>query len=262
MSASLTVGDLKRTDISSLSELRGQKVCYVPGYYEGFMAKEGRYVTGVQVKTISDCILQLNSGGVDAILYDKPLLDQYAEKGWLGKTSVVSNVILETKYGIAFPEGSDLTSRISAAILALSQMGTFMEDVHLRYLGDVKDKATDAQDEEINWATLIACSSGFAWIVLAKLTKMANKVRRGKYPMRMFKSHGAHKDKEDDHEHEESAVATMHALKQSLDEMRLDLKDMREQVSRNQQELLAKVEQSDGAQLVSREVSRVNKLDL
>jgi len=282
MSSALTVSDLQNLDISSLDELKGQSVCFIPGYYDEYMAKEGASVRARRLNTITDCVASLNAGSVDAILYEKHSLDRYINNGWLGDKFAVTDIILPVDYGVAFEEGSELRNRVSAALLGLTTEGTFMTQIKKKWLGD-GDAGTDdeAADEEVNW-NLVYCVAAFlGWLILANIAKFALAIRtvRGRGRGQTFSASISEAMKEDRWEAWRTPAFNMieRAVKESIGEIRGELKEMKEQqaevsrelkemkeqqaeVSRNQQKLLAEAGEG-GAALVARMAKLENRID-
>lgn len=167
ISSAMTVQNLANLEIRSLNQLEGQKVCFVPGYYEEYLAKEGSSVIGRKASTITECIEQLEAESVDAILYDKPVLERYVYQGRIGSGFAVSNSLMDVGYGVAFPEGSDLTHRMNAGILALLADELFMKKVKQMWLSD--EAPPEEVNVEINWYFLILTCSLLGWLLTMKI---------------------------------------------------------------------------------------------
>jgi ABC-type amino acid transport substrate-binding protein len=166
ISSAMTVQVLAVVDIESLNQLDGQRVCFVPGYYEEYMATEGARVIASKASTIVECVEKLASGSVDAILYDKPALDRYMNLGRIKEGFGVSDLLLNVGYGVAFSEGSDLTHRMSAAILAILDDDLFMTKLRKSWLGETGEE-TQAPEDTVNWYFLVITCSFLGCLILA-----------------------------------------------------------------------------------------------
>ncbi len=67
----------------------------------------------------------LETGEVDAVVFDAPVLQHYASQRGKGRVRVVGLVFQEKNYGIALSEKSELRDRINIALLKLVENGTF-----------------------------------------------------------------------------------------------------------------------------------------
>lgn len=87
----------------------------------------GEGISSQRVKTIEAAYGLLESGQVDAIVYDAPVLQHYARREGKGKVKVVGLTFQKKSYGFAFPVGSELRDRINVALLELIENGTYQE---------------------------------------------------------------------------------------------------------------------------------------
>jgi ABC-type amino acid transport substrate-binding protein len=76
----------------------------------------------------------LESGKVDAVVYDAPVLQHYAAHEGRGKVHVVGLVFWEQNYGIALPPESPLREPINRALLRLIETGQY-RDIHEKWFG-------------------------------------------------------------------------------------------------------------------------------
>lgn len=84
--------------------------------------------------TEEDAFLALESGAVDAVVYDAPVLQHYAAHDGRGKVHVVGLVFWEQNYGIALPPESPLREPINRALLRLIETGQY-RDLHEKWFG-------------------------------------------------------------------------------------------------------------------------------
>ena len=89
-----------------------------------------QHLTSVEVERIDDAYPLLESGQVDAIVFDAPVLLYYAATEGQGAAQVVGPTLKDEYYGIALPTGSPLRKPINEALLELMQDGTYTEIRH------------------------------------------------------------------------------------------------------------------------------------
>jgi ABC-type proline/glycine betaine transport system substrate-binding protein len=84
--------------------------------------------------TEAEAFQALESGTVDAVVYDAPVLQHYAAHEGQGKVHVVGLVFWEQNYGIALPPQSPLREPINRALLRLIETGQYRE-LHQKWFG-------------------------------------------------------------------------------------------------------------------------------
>ena len=132
LSAGETVRQL-RSDINSISDLRGQRVVTVAGTTSADYLR----ASGVPFQTvgvIDDAYTLLLNGQADAIVYDAPVLRYYVATSGNADLNVVGSVFDTEKYGIALPTGSAYRKKIDEAILRLEEDGTYQQ-IYQRWFG-------------------------------------------------------------------------------------------------------------------------------
>lgn len=77
----------------------------------------------------------LQSGGVDAIIGDAPVLEYYAHSNPALPLSVVGPIFHPDKYGFAFRHGDELGHQITLQILAQQETGA-LEALRRKYFGN------------------------------------------------------------------------------------------------------------------------------
>jgi polar amino acid transport system substrate-binding protein len=76
------------------------------------------------VAQISDAYAQLEAGRADAVIYDAPVLNHYANTLGKGKVRMAGVVFKAEPYGIALPHDSPYRKAINRAILEMFTDGT------------------------------------------------------------------------------------------------------------------------------------------
>jgi ABC-type amino acid transport substrate-binding protein len=97
-----------------------------------YLAAQG--IRAVELEDVEKAYHLLETGRVDAIVYDAPVLQHYASKKAKGKVQVVGLIFKEKSYGIALPRKSDLRDRINIALLQLEESGEY-EEVNKKWFG-------------------------------------------------------------------------------------------------------------------------------
>ncbi len=120
-----TVQELHGT-IAGPGDLFGKRVATVEKSTAAqYLAEQG--IPVMIVNDISRAYPLLESGRVDAIVYDAPVLQHYASKAGKGKVKVVGLLFQEQNYGIAMQVKSPYRERINIALLELMENGTYQE---------------------------------------------------------------------------------------------------------------------------------------
>jgi polar amino acid transport system substrate-binding protein len=93
------------------------------------------FVANVQtVPNVVDAYELLDTGKIDAIVYDAPVLQYRAAHAGKGVEKVVGRLFHNEQYGIALPTGSILQEKVNAALLGLRGDGTY-ETLRTKYFG-------------------------------------------------------------------------------------------------------------------------------
>jgi len=123
VTARATVQQLQRS-ITSVDDLPGKQVATVQGSTaDQFLSARGLSHTTVQ--RIEDAYPLLESGHVQAILYDAPVLQHYASTDGAGRVQVVGKIIQPEQYAIALPLDSPYRRAINQTLLQLMADGTY-----------------------------------------------------------------------------------------------------------------------------------------
>lgn len=121
VTASLTAQQIQNT-IQGLDDLRTKKVLTVDGSTsKRFLEEQG--VKAQTVGTINQAYPRLESGEFDAVVYDAPALQYYADHAGKNKVVTVGKLLKRESYAIAFPENSPLRGEFNKALLELQEEG-------------------------------------------------------------------------------------------------------------------------------------------
>ena len=122
-----------RGAISGPQDLFGKKVATVAkSPAADYLSAQG--LTTVKLENIEKACHFLETGRVDAVVYDAPVLQHYAVQKGKGKVEVVGLIFQEQSYGIAFQIDSPYREEINIALLKLVERGIYKE-IHDRWFG-------------------------------------------------------------------------------------------------------------------------------
>jgi polar amino acid transport system substrate-binding protein len=125
ITASVTVEQLTRT-IEGPADLPGKQIATVVGTTSAqYLERENLSYTGVT--SIDEAYALLESGEVEAVVYDAPVLLYYAHHEGRGKVQLAGSIFEDESYGIALPTGSPLREAINNSLLRLKENGTYDE---------------------------------------------------------------------------------------------------------------------------------------
>ncbi len=122
VTAALTVSEL-RSDIRAVDDLYRREVVTV----EATLADSELDRLGVDhrtVSTIDDAFAVLLSADVEAVVYDAPVLEFYANTKGRGSVEVIGPILSSDSYGIALGAGSPLREEINEVLLTFNRDGT------------------------------------------------------------------------------------------------------------------------------------------
>ena len=133
LASQLTVHNIE-SKITGVQDLSGAKVVTVTGSSAaGYLTAHAITFTGVP--TINDAYRQLDSGGVDAIVFDAPVLQHHIKLTRSINEALVGGIFARENYGIALPPGSALRKKINETLLDITEDGTY-DEIYARYFGD------------------------------------------------------------------------------------------------------------------------------
>ena len=113
-------------DIQGVDDLKGKVVATKTGTTSADFVKNNAQAENVKLFPNTDAMfMELISGGADAVVFDSPVIANYMRKVGQGKAKVVGPLYQGQSYGIGFPKGSDLVSRVNEALQTLRDNGTY-----------------------------------------------------------------------------------------------------------------------------------------
>jgi polar amino acid transport system substrate-binding protein len=120
--------------ITGVQDLSGAKVATVTGSSAaGYLSAHALSFTGVP--TINDAYRQLDSGAVDAIVFDAPVLQHHLKLTHTTNDTLVGGIFARENYGIALTTGSPLRKKINETLLDITEDGTY-DQLYSKYFGD------------------------------------------------------------------------------------------------------------------------------
>jgi arginine ABC superfamily ATP binding cassette transporter, binding protein len=123
------------TRYHTFDDLRGQKVGVTIG---STGAEVGATIPEVQLReysTIADAFLDLQNGGVDAVVNDTPVDEYYVQGRGKGIAKVVPAQINEEDLGIAVKKGNaELLGQLNAGLRTIKENGTYAE-IYRKWFG-------------------------------------------------------------------------------------------------------------------------------
>jgi polar amino acid transport system substrate-binding protein len=129
----LTVQNIE-SKITGVQDLSGGKVTTVTGSSAADYLT-AHAITFTSVPTINDAYRQLDSGRVDAIVFDAPVLQHHIKLTGSTNETVVGGIFARENYGIALPTGSALRKKINETLLDITADGTY-DELYAKYFGD------------------------------------------------------------------------------------------------------------------------------
>jgi polar amino acid transport system substrate-binding protein len=122
VTASLTAQQIQNT-IQGVDDLRTKHVLTVSG------STSKRYLDDHDIKaqvvdTINQAYPLLENGTADAIVYDAPALQYYADHDGKGRVVTVGKLLKRESYALVFANGSPLREQVNQALLRLQDDGT------------------------------------------------------------------------------------------------------------------------------------------
>ena len=132
VTSSMTVQQLKG-DINGPDDLPGKKVASVTGSTSAGYLK-GANINFTEFPRIDLAFKALEDRGVDAVVFDAPVLLYYASHDGKGKANVAGQVFRKENYGLLFPPTSLLRKPVNEALLKLRENGTY-DAIYKKWFG-------------------------------------------------------------------------------------------------------------------------------
>jgi polar amino acid transport system substrate-binding protein len=133
LASQLTVRTIE-SKITGVQALSGAKVATVTGSSAASYLR-AHDISFTAVATVNDAYRQLDSGEVDAIVFDAPVLQNHLKLTRSTKEALVGGIFARGNYGIALPTGSVLRKKINETLLEITTDGTYNE-LYSKYFGD------------------------------------------------------------------------------------------------------------------------------
>ena len=112
--------------IGDAADLAGKKLAVKTGTSATDYAKENFKETELrQFPNIDNAYLELQTGRVDAAMHDTPNVLYYVATAGGGKVKTVGTQMMAHEYGIAFPKGSELVTKVNAALKTIKSDGRY-----------------------------------------------------------------------------------------------------------------------------------------
>lgn len=131
ITSALTVGKLSQR-ITSVNDLGGMRIASVPDSTSAQWLS-GQQWTYAKADTLKDALNDLAQGRVDAVVYDKPLMQWMIRQQFRGKLDVLPMVLERQDYAFILPRKSPLRRDINASILQQINAPDWTRRVH-KYL--------------------------------------------------------------------------------------------------------------------------------
>jgi polar amino acid transport system substrate-binding protein len=133
LASQLTVRNIE-SKITGLQDLSGAKVATVTASSAAaYLTAHAITFTGVP--TIDDAYRQLDSGRIDAIVFDAPVLQNHIKLTRSTNETMVGGILARENYGIALPAGSALRKKINETLLDITADGTY-DELYSKYFED------------------------------------------------------------------------------------------------------------------------------
>jgi len=125
VTSTVTVQELHGT-INGPEDLFGKRVATVArSTASEYLSEQG--VAPVEFANADEAYRYLETGKVDAVVYDAPVLQHYASHQGRGRVHVVGLIFQEKSYGIALPIRSAIRDEVNIALLEIIEEGVYQE---------------------------------------------------------------------------------------------------------------------------------------
>ncbi len=129
------------SSIKSSDDLAGKKLAVKTGTSATDYAKKHFTKTELRLFPNSDnAYLEVLTGRVDAAMHDTPNILYFIKKNGQGKVKSVGTQMMAHQYGIAFPKGSDLVSKVNASLAKLKANGSYNK-IYKKWFGSLPPKS-------------------------------------------------------------------------------------------------------------------------
>ncbi len=116
----------KDSTIKGVTDLKGKSLALKIGTSAANYAKTNFAGTDLRLfPNIDSAYLELQTGRVDAAMHDTPNILYYIATAGKGRVKAVGTQMMAQQYGIAFPKGSPLVTRVNAALATIKADGRY-----------------------------------------------------------------------------------------------------------------------------------------
>ncbi|MES9901919.1 MAG: glutamine ABC transporter substrate-binding protein GlnH [Sedimenticola sp.] len=128
------------SSIKEAADLDGKKLAVKTGTSATDYAKENFKNTELRMfPNIDNAYLEVMTGRVDAAMHDTPNVLYFIKKNGQGKVKSVGTQMMAHEYGIAFPKGSDLVTKVNGSLAKLKANGTY-NNIYKKWFGSLPPK--------------------------------------------------------------------------------------------------------------------------
>lgn len=121
--------------VKRLEDLAGKVVAVKTGSSSvDFMKEFGKAKELKLFPNNEGMFFELLSSGADAVLFDMPVVKEFAATAGKGKVKVVGELYQGQSYGIAFPKGSPLPPKVNEALDAIHKDGVY-DNLYRKWFG-------------------------------------------------------------------------------------------------------------------------------
>jgi polar amino acid transport system substrate-binding protein len=121
---------------SATPPLPGKRIAVVQGS-TSMKYLDDENISYVPVARVDEAYKLLESGRVQAVVYDAPVLQYYANTAGKGRVQLAGPVFEDESYGIALPTGSKLRKPLNESLLRIQQNGVYSA-IYKRWFGDTE----------------------------------------------------------------------------------------------------------------------------
>ena len=123
VTSSLTLQQL-RGDINGPEDLPGKRVASITSSTADDYLRQHN-IPGTEFANVEEAFQALQTGQVDAVVYDAPVLLYYAAHEGKGKVQTVGAIFRKENYGVVFLDKSPLRKEVNKVLLKLKENGTY-----------------------------------------------------------------------------------------------------------------------------------------
>lgn len=116
----------KGSSVKGIKDLAGKKVATKTGTTSADYLKKNAPKAKLSLFPNDNAMfMELMTGGVEAVMFDKPVIESFVSKRGQGRVAIVGELYAGQPYGIGFPKGSNLVSKVNSALAKLRANGEY-----------------------------------------------------------------------------------------------------------------------------------------